>query len=61
MLTGKKTAIFAFILVMLGAAQSFEWITLVTDPVASGRIVAGIGLAVMILRALTNTALFKSE
>lgn len=61
MLTGKRTALFGLVLVVLGALQGFDWITLVTDPTVAGRIVAGIGVAVMVLRAMTSTEMFSDR
>ncbi len=61
MLKGKKTAIFALILVMLGAAEGFEWVSMFDDPVTAGWIVSGIGAIAMVLRAFTTTPILKDE
>jgi hypothetical protein len=58
---GSRTALVALLLVVLGALQSFEWVTIVSDAVVAGRIVAGIGIVMMVLRAMTDTALFSDK
>lgn len=61
MLKGKKTALVALVLVVLGALQGFDFLTLVNDPAIAGRVVAGIGLVMMVLRAVTDTSLFTDR
>lgn len=61
MLKGGKTAIVAILLTIVGALQGLDWATLVTDPSVAGWIVSGIGIVMFVLRAVTDTPLFKSE
>jgi hypothetical protein len=52
-----KTMWFGALLTVLGALQGLDWATLITNPKVSGIIISGIGVAVMILRAVTNQPL----
>ena len=54
-MTGYRTALFGAILTVLGALQGLDWITLVSDAKIAGWMASGIGLAVMVLRAITST------
>jgi len=57
---GKRTAIVSLILVVLGALQGFDFMTLIDDPQTAGRLVSGIGVVMLVLRAMTDTT-FLSE
>ena len=57
---GYRTFILGAAVALLGTAQALDWAQIVTAENA-GVIVAGIGAAIMVLRALTNTAAGKSE
>ena len=54
MLKGKRTFIFGAIVTLLGTAQTLNW-TDILSPDTAGIVVAGIGAAIMVLRAFTNT------
>lgn len=58
---GKKTALVAFVLVLLGAAQGFDFLTLIDDPMIAGRVVSGIGVVMLVLRAFTDTSIFTDR
>lgn len=55
MLTGYKTIIVGAALTILGAIQGLDWAHIITNPTAAGWVVSGIGVVMMILRALTTT------
>ena len=57
---GFKMGVFGLLLTVLGALQGFEWTTIVSNPQVAGFIVSGIGAAIIVLRALTDTPMFKS-
>ncbi len=59
MLKGKRTAFIALIIVVLGAIQGFDLATLIADPVVAGRVVSGIGIAMLVLRGITDTSMFN--
>ncbi len=61
MLKGKRTAIISLILVVLGAIQGFDFLTLIDDPVMAGRVVSGIGTMYLVLRAITDTSMFNNR
>jgi hypothetical protein len=52
-----KTIWFGLALTVLGALQGFDWTTLISNPSTSGFVVSAIGVAVMILRAVTDKPL----
>ena len=57
-LSGYKTLIFALLLGAVGAAQTFDWATIV--PAADvGPVMMGLAALVAILRALTSTPVGK--
>ena len=57
---GFKTAIVSLALVVLGALQGFDWATLISDPQTAGWVVSAIGVVMMVLRAITDSPMFKS-
>ncbi len=61
MLKGKRTALIALVLVVLGALQGFDFLTLIDDPMVAGRVVSGIGLVMLVLRAVTDTSMFNTR
>jgi hypothetical protein len=58
---GSRTAIISLILVVLGAVQGFDFATLISDPVIVGRVVSGIGIVMLVLRAMTDTAILNDK
>ena len=57
---GWKTLIFGAALAVFGVMESFDWTSVVSEGTA-GYIVTGIGVAVMVLRALTTTPVLKKD
>lgn len=60
---GKRTIILGIAVAIAGALQAIEiadWIELVGDQTA-GAITSGIGVAIVVLRFFTNTAIGKAE
>lgn len=59
-LSGWKTLLFALVLGALGAAQTFDWATIVPAQDV-GPVMIAIGAAVAILRAVTSTPVGTSK
>lgn len=58
-LKGYKTLGFGLALTILGFLQGFDFTTIISDPQVVGYVTSGIGVIVMVLRALTNTPVAK--
>lgn len=58
---GKKTAIVALLITIVGAIQGFDWATLIDNPQTVGWVVSGLGIVMFALRTVTTTPLFSSE
>jgi len=61
MLKGKRTALVALALMVLGAVQGFDWATIIDNPATVGWVVSGIGIAMFALRAITDSPMFKLD
>lgn len=61
MLKGKRTALVALALMIVGAVQGFDWATIVSDPTAVGWIGTGIGALMFVLRAITDSPILESK
>lgn len=59
MLKGYKTIIFGAVIAALGSIQAADLAVIITDPETAGKVMAGIGIVVMVLRKLTDTPLGK--
>lgn len=59
--TGFKTALVAALVMLFGAMQGMDWLTLTNDPQITGWIVTGIGMAMAILRYMTDSPIFQSR
>lgn len=60
---GKRTIIFGIIVAVLGAlqgVQAVDWIALLGEQ-AAGLVLSGIGIGIMVLRALTSTPLLSKS
>lgn len=61
-MTGYKTLAFAAALAVLGALQGLDWVSLLPNSAsAAGWIVAGIGIAVGVLRSITTTPVGQAK
>lgn len=60
MIKGFKTFLFALLLTVFGALESFDFTSYLTEENA-GYAAAGVGIVVFILRSITSTPLFKNE
>ncbi len=61
MLKGKRTALVALALMIVGAVQGFDWATIVSEPTMVGWIGTGIGALMFVLRAITDSPFLESK
>jgi hypothetical protein len=58
---GWWTMILSLVLVVVGQLQTWDWMTLVSDPKMVGWIVTGLGILMAALRVITGTPLGQSK
>lgn len=53
-MTGYRTVLFGAILAVLGVLQGLDWMTLISNPKLAGYVASGIGVVIVVLRAITT-------
>lgn len=61
MLKGKRTALVALAIMVVGALQAFDFTTIFSDPTQAGWVVTGLGVVMFVLRAITDTSMFENK